>query len=160
MFSFYLNGYDKNGDVMKKLFLFFLFIISFSFINISSDNKYIYLRNDDSFNIYSISIDNLNTKNINKYLSDFKVLKVNVDVNPLYKNILGDVSFNLQSDDLVSEMEILKSNYLSLIKKNSFLDYDYLYINGIKISDVLVYTSGRKLYYFSLNNNVKINNYP
>lgn len=160
MFSFYLNGYDKNGDVMKKLFLFFLFIISFSFINISSDNKYIYLRNDDSFNIYSISIDNLNTKNINKYLSDFKVLKVNVDVNPLYKNILGDVSFNLQSDDLVSEMEILKSNYLSLIKKNSFLDYDYLYINGIKISDVLVYTSGRKLYDFSLNNNVKINNYP
>ena len=160
MFSFYLNGYDKNGDVMKKLFLFFLFIISFSFINISSDNKYFYLRNDDSFNIYSISIDNLNTKNINKYLSDFKVLKVNVDVNPLYKNILGDVSFNLQSDDLVSEMEILKSNYLSLIKKNSFLDYDYLYINGIKISDVLVYTSGRKLYDFSLNNNVKINNYP
>ena len=102
--------------------------------------------NDDSYNIYSVSIENLNTKNFHTFFSGVDVVRIYPSVNPIYKNKIGEVSYRFRSSNIDKEINVFRQNYLEFIKKNSYKDYNYLYVNGIDISKVDIYISGSKLY--------------
>ena len=53
---------------------------------------------------------------------------------------------NKRSSNIDKEINVFRQNYLEFIKKNSYKDYNYLYVNGIDISKVDIYISGSKLY--------------
>lgn len=133
----------NNGGYMKRILLI---IIVFVLINIVSARFYNYDLNDDSYNLYVLYTDNLSTKNIVNYFSDIDVIRIYPRVNPIYKNNIGNVSYKINSSDLFYEINMFKEEYLSLIKKNSYLDYNYLYLNGIDIERIDVYISNNDLY--------------
>lgn len=141
---------------MKKIFFFVFFICLFSIFKIESKSNYNYLKNDESYNIYSVSMDNLNTKNIVNYFNNIDVIEIYPLVNPIYKSRIGNVSYKLRGGILNNEISLFTNYYLSLIKKNSYLDYNYLYINGIAIDKVDIYISGRDLYNFLMVNDAYI----
>ena len=132
---------------MRTLFL--IIILSFICIfNIDSKDDYSYLKNDLSYSLYSVSIKNLNTKNMLNYFNNINVVRIYPKVNPIYMDRIGNVSYKLRSSNLSSEINYFRNSYLSFIKKNSYLDYNYLYINGVGIDKVDVYMSGSDLYRF------------
>ena len=149
--------HNINGDFMKKaLLLLVLFLLSV--VTVSSSDRYSYLLSDDSYNLYYVSIDNLNTLNFFSYFKGFNVIRVYPYVNPIYKNMIGEVSYEFSSNNINNEINLFNRYYLDLIKKNSYSDYNYLYINGIFIEKVLVYANGPDLYSFAnrVNSSVRI----
>ena len=128
---------------MKKVFLVIILFFLLHFLNVKSNN---YLLDDESYNIYTLSVENLSTNNIINFFSDIDVIRLYPKVNPIYKSMIGNISYKLESSDLLYEVNKFKSEYLSFIKKNSYLDYNYLYTNGINIDKIDVYISDKDLY--------------
>ena len=129
-----------------KLILAIIIIVLIGVVSVKSNNNYEYMVDDDSYNLYTLSFDNLSTNNFLKYFSDFDVVRIYPHVNPIYKSKVGNISYKLNSNDLSYEINLFKNNYLSLIKKNSYLDYNYLFMNGINIDKIDVYINSRELY--------------
>lgn len=129
--------------ILLLIFLFFLLSVS-----VNSSDNYGYFLSDDSYNLYSVSIDNLNTKNFLSYFDGINVIRLYPKVNPIYKNIMRDISYKFSGDNISHEINSFNNYYLSLIKKNSYSDYNYLYINGIPIDKVSIYISESELYNF------------
>ena len=132
---------------MKKIFLVIIIIFLMSIFNVRS-TSYDYLINDASYGLYSLYVDGLNTNNFLSFFSDVNIIKIYPYINPIYKDRIGDFFYKVDGSDLNYEINTFKENYLSLIKKNSYLDYNYLYLNGIGIDRVDIYTSGSDLYNF------------
>lgn len=130
---------------MRKLLIIIFFCFVFS-VNIKSKSNYKHLENDDSYNIYSVSIENLNTKNFHTFFSGVDVVRIYPSVNPIYKNKIGEVSYRFRSSNIDKEINVFRQNYLEFIKKNSYKEYNYLYVNGIFIDKVDIYISGNDLY--------------
>lgn len=139
---------------MKKLLLIIIFLFTLS--NTVKSGEYDYLRLDESYNLYTITIDNLNTKNIFNYLENIKIVRIYPKVNPIYKNSIGNISYKVRGIGLVNDIKLFSTNYLSLIKKNSYDDYNYLYINGIDIEKLEIYIKSSDLYTFLTNNNAHL----
>ena len=118
-----------------------MMVLVFSNSNVKTD----YAIGDDSYDIHSLSFGNLNTNNFLNYFSDIDVIRIYPYINPIYKDSLGYVSYKMNGVDSGSDIERFKESYLSLIKKNSFLDYNYLYVNGINIGRIDVYLSDEQL---------------
>lgn len=137
---------------MKKIFLVIIIIFLISITNVKS-NFYDYLISDDSYGLYSLYVEGLNTNNFLSYFSDINVIRIYPYINPIYRDRIGEVSYEFDSFNISYEIEIFKNKYLSLIKKNSYLDYNYLYLN-INIDRVDVYMSGSDLYNFLSNSNL------
>ena len=97
-----------------------------------------------AYRVYSLYFDNLSTNNILKYFSDKSVLNIYPHVNPIYSDRVGRISFKV--NDLSSDIEVFKKSYLSFVKKNSYLDYNYLFLNGIDIYRLDVYLSSDELF--------------
>lgn len=133
---------------MKKILLLIFLCFLLCIVSVSSSDKYSYLLSDDSYNLYFVSIENLNTKNFLSYFDGISVVRLYPSVNPIYKNMLGDISYKFFSNNISHEINSFSNYYLSMIKKNSYSDYNYLYINGISIDKVLIYISGIDLYSF------------
>ena len=155
-FVFFIYGYVNTGDIVKRgIFLFFLLFLCF----ISSKTAdYSYLINDDSYKVYTLSIDNLNTKNFSDYFSDINIIGIYPSINPVYKKGIGDLYYKFSGANNSFEIDSFVEKYLSFVKKNSYSDYNYLYINGIGIDKIDIYTSGNDLYNFISNNkNLLIN---
>lgn len=150
---FLLNVHYSNGGYMKKIFLVIIIIFLISVTNVSS-NSYDYLISDDSYGLYSLYVDGLNTNNFFSFFSDINVIRIYPYINPIYKDRIGNVSYKIDSFNLYYEINTFKNKYLSLIKKNSYSDYNYLYLNGISIDRVDVYMSGTDLYNFLSDSNL------
>lgn len=123
----------------RLLFFFLLFLV---FIGVKSHS---YLLSEDSYDLHTLSFDNLSTNNFLNYFSDINVIKLYPYVNPIYKESIGDLVYEVRGN-LYDEISNFKEQYLNIIKKNSYLDYNYLYINGINISKMDVYVSDKDLY--------------
>jgi len=123
----------------RLLFFFLLFLV---FIGVKSHS---YLLSEDSYDLHTLSFDNLSTNNFLNYFSDINVIKLYPYVNPIYKESIGDLVYEVRGN-LSDEISNFKEQYLNIIKKNSYLDYNYLYINGINISKMDVYLSDKDLY--------------
>jgi len=145
---FLLIVHYSNGGYMRKVFLVIIILV---IIIISSVRSNYYLDYSDSYGLYSLSIEGLNTKNFLYYFSGVNVVGIYSYINPAYKKQIGDFFYRVESSDLSYEINSFRNQYLSLIKKNSYLDYNYLYLHDISISRVDVYMSGIDLYNF-LNN--------
>ena len=124
--------------------IYILIIIMFLFFY-SYDTKSDYVVDNDSYTLHSLVFANLSTGNFLNYFSDIDVIRIYPYINPIYKNSLGDVSYEIDGLDLETNIERFRRNYLSLIKKNSYLDYNYLYVNGININRVDAYLSDVQL---------------
>ncbi len=139
MICFFLFVHYINGDFMKKcFFIFFSFFFLLLFIH--SDEL-----DDDFYSIRSIYFYNLSTNNISDFFSDISILKIYPEINPIYKNLVNDFSYEIRGYNLQNEINNFKEEYLKMIKKNSYLDYNYLFLNGINISRLDVYISNRDL---------------
>lgn len=142
MICFFLFVHHINGGKMKKIIvLSFSFFIIFS-ISIKSN----YLLDNDSYDEYTLVFENLSTNNILDYFSDIDIIKIYPYINPIYKDRLNDLSYEVRGYNLLNEINIFKNKYLDIIKKNSYLDYNYLYVNGINIYKMDVYMSSKDLY--------------
>lgn len=126
---------------MKKVFFLFFsfFLLLFSCVK---SNFFL----NDSYGIHTLVFENLSTNNIFDYFSNINIIKIYPSVNPIYKDKIGDLSYEVRGYDLHNEINNFKYNYLDIIKKNSYLDYNYLYVNGINIDKMDVYMSLRDLY--------------
>jgi len=122
---------------MKKIIflLFLFFLIIFVEGRVSFD--------EEIYGFHTLEFSNLNTKNFNNYFSNIKVIRIYPYINPIYKNRVN--FFYDVHGDLGYEINNFRDEYLGIIKKNSYLDYNYLYINGINISRLDVYISNRDL---------------
>ena len=127
---------------MRKILLliFFLFIFSFS---VKSNNNYVV--GDDTYEYRYVSINNLNTNNFIDYFKGINIISIYPHVNPIYKDRIGNIYYKFSSSDILSEIEKFKYNYMKLIKKNSYSDYNYLYVSGINIDKVVIYISNKEL---------------
>lgn len=136
---------------MKKIFL----VITFFFISVFyvKSDSYDYLINE-SYGLYSLYLEGINTDNFLSYFSDINVVRIYPYINPIYKNRIGDISYKFDRFNKSYEINSFRNMYLDLIKKNSYLDYNYLYLNGISIDRVDVYMSGIDLYNFLNNSNL------
>lgn len=101
---------------MKKIFLVIIIIFLISVTNVSS-NSYDYLISDDSYGLYSLYVDGLNTNNFFSFFSDINVIRIYPYINPIYKDRIGNVSYKIDSFNLYYEINTFKNKYLSLIKK-------------------------------------------
>lgn len=128
---------------MKKIFLVIIVFIVLGF-NVIISHCYSY-NDSEQYDFYTLSFDNLSTSNIMDYFSDISVIRIYPYVNPIYRERMGFVSYKLNSTNLSYEINIFKEKYLSLIKKNSYMDYNYLYSNGINIEKMDVYISNEQL---------------
>lgn len=126
-----------TGDIMKKflIILFSLFIVSVKSNRLS----------DDSYSLRTLTFSNLSTNNIYDFFSDVRIIKIYPYINPIYKDRVGEIVFEV-NDSLVNSIERLKSKYFNLIKKNSYSDYNYFYLNGINIYKMDVYISNNDLF--------------
>ena len=131
----------NNGDYMRWIYI--LVIVMFLFLGY--DTKSSYSVSDDSYNLHTLGIDNLSTNNFLNYFKDINVIRIYPYINPIYKDNLGDVSYRTNGVNLAYDIDNFRDEYLSLIKKNSYLDYNYLFVNGININRVDVYLSDRQL---------------
>ena len=128
---------------MKKIFLVIIVLIVLG-INVVISYGYNY-NDSDHYDFYTLSFDNLSTSNIMNYFSDISVIRIYPYVNPVYRERMGFVSYKVNSGNLSYEVNMFKEKYLSLIKKNSYMDYNYLYSNGINIEKMDVYISNEQL---------------
>ena len=101
---------------------------------------------NDSYNLHTLTFENLSTNNFLDYFSNIDVIRIYPYINPIYKNNIGDIFYEVRGYDLSDEINKFEKSYLNLIKKNSYLDYNYLYTNGINISKMDVYISNKDLY--------------
>ena len=60
-------------------------------------------------------------------------------INPLYIDRTGIISYRVGNMSLSDEVNIFRNKYLSFIKKNNYMDYKSLYMNGIGIDRMDVY---------------------
>ena len=95
--------------------------------------------------MYTLKFENLSTENFLDFFSDLRVINIYPYVNPIYRKSVGELSYHIDGN-LVDGINDFKDKYLNIIKKNSYLDYNYLYINGINISKMDVYMSYKELY--------------
>lgn len=123
----------------------YLLIILFLFI-CGYDTKSDSSINDDSYNLHSLSFSNLSTNNFFNYFSNIDVVRIYPYINPIYSDRIGDIYYDFSYGDIVYNFNLFKKKYLSLIKKNSYLDYNYLFVNGFNIDRVDVYLSNKQLY--------------
>lgn len=137
---------------MRKIFVIVIILIIFSIMSIESKNDYSYLLKDDSYNVYRLQINNLSTKNIINYIDKLDIVSIYPSVNPIYREQIGDIVYQVKSDDIKTEVDNFKNNYLKIIKKNNYSDYNYLYVNGINIKAIDVYMNSHEMYDF-LNSN-------
>lgn len=121
---------------MKKIFLLLIICILLSTMTTKSYIIYHIPKNDNIYNIYTISIENLNTKNFTNYFQKTKINKIYPKINPIYKNMIGNISYKFKTNNINQELNTFKKSYLKLIKKNSYTDYNYIYVNGINIEKV------------------------
>jgi hypothetical protein len=135
---------------MKRLF-FVIAVIFFISISCIKSNNYSEFLDDDSYNLYSLFVEDLSTNNFLDYFSNLNVMSIYPYINPIYQKNVGEFYYKIKSAYLSYEIDSFRSEFLNLIKKNSYMDYNFLFINGIKISRVDVYMSGNDLYNF-LNN--------
>ena len=101
---------------------------------------------NDSYNLHTLTFENLSTNNIFLYFSNINIVKIYPYVNPIYSDKIGELFYEVRGYNLSDEINNFKEKYLNLIKKNSYLDYNYLYTNGINISKMDVYISDKDLY--------------
>ena len=138
---------------MRKILVIIFFILFLSITTVYSNDFYSYLKSDDSYRVYTITIEGLNTKNIYNYLNDVKILRIYPRINPIYKDKIGNVFYQFRG---VDDIEIFTKEFLKLIKKNSFDDYNYSYICGVDIEKLDVIIKGSELYDLINKYNVKI----
>lgn len=125
----------------------FIFLLIFLFLIFGSfDTKSDYVVSDDSYNLHSLSFSNLSTNNFFNYFSNIDVVRIYPYINPIYDDMIGNIYYDFSYDDIVYNFNLFKEKYLSLIKKNSYLDYNYLFVNGFNIDRVDVYLSDKQLY--------------
>lgn len=139
MFCFFFFVHYNNGDFMRRILFFFLLFLFFIGVKANS-----YLLNEDSYDLHTLSFDNLSTNNFLDYFSDISVIRLYPYVNPIYRESIGDLVYEVRGN-LSDEINKFKEQYLNIIKKNSYLDYNYLYTNGINISKMDVYVSDKQL---------------
>ena len=138
---------------MRKILVIIFFILFLSITTVYSNDFYSYLKSDDSYRVYTITIEGLNTKNIYNYLNEVKILRIYPRINPIYKDKIGNVFYQFRG---VDDIEIFTKEFLKLIKKNSFDDYNYSYICGVDIEKLDVIIKGSELYDLINKYNVKI----
>lgn len=140
-------------NYMRNILLFVFFFLFFIFVSAFSDNRFLYLKDDYSYDVYSVKIEGLSTNNFLKIFDGIKVIRIYPFVNPVYKKFIGNVFYSFKKNSMSDDLDLFRSSYLSLIKKNNYSDYNYLYINGIEIDKVDIYINGHDLYNFlNLNN--------
>ena len=137
MFAFFVFGYYKNGEYMKKITAVFIFFILFF---VKGGVYY----DSDVYGFHTLEFSNLSTRNFFDYFSDIKVIRVYPFVNPIYSDRVH-YYYDVHSGNLNEEINNFKEEYLKVIKKNSYLDYNYLYVNGINIYKLDIYVSNRDL---------------
>ncbi|MBP3919947.1 MAG: hypothetical protein J6D28_00085 [Bacilli bacterium] len=141
---------------MKKVFIITIILIIFSIASIKSKSEYNYLLKENSYNLYKIKIKNLNTKNINNYIDKVNIKKIYPKINPIYKEKIGNIAYQINSSNMKLEIDEFKRKYLNIIKKNNYSDYNYLYANGIDIEAIEVYMNSKDLYYFLNSNDANV----
>lgn len=140
MICFFLFVHYINGDIVRKIFiLFFSFLFYFFGVKCS-------VLSDDSYNIHTLYFYNLSTNNVLDFFSDINIVRIYPSINPIYKDRLGNYFYEVRGFDLKSEIKNFSEVYLNMIKKNSYLDYNYLFVNGINISKMDIYVSNRDFY--------------
>lgn len=134
---------------MKKILFLTIIIVCFC-IFLSDDEKAMLVNNeeiDNSYQLYYLSFDNLNTNNFKKYFNDdFRVIAIYPNVNPVYSdkvdNSIKYYRFNNYSDE-----NNLENFANSFIDKMTYLNEKENYlINGIPIKVVKVYASTINVY--------------
>ena len=136
-------GHYNNGDYMR---LFFLLVIVMCIFFYSYDTKSQYVINDDSYDLHTLAFDNLTSNNFLNYFHDIDVIRIYPYINPIYRDNLGDISYKVSGMNLRYAVLNFRNEYLSLIKKNSYLDYNYLFVNGICIDKIDAYLNDSQLY--------------
>ena len=142
MICFFLFVHYINGDFMKKFSILFFSFFLLLFKCVESNSFF----DNESYDMYTLVFENLSTNNIFNYFSNINIVKIYPFVNPIYEDKIGDLSDEFRGYKLSDEINSFKDNYLNNIKKNSYLDYNYLYVNGINISKMDVYMSSKDLY--------------
>ena len=122
---------------MKKFLVifFFLFIISVKSNRLS----------DDSYSLRTLTFSNLSTNNIYDFFSDIRIVRIYPYINPIYKDRVGELVYDVDYS-LYNSIERLKYDYFDIVKRNSYSDYNYFYLNGINIYKMDVYISNKDLY--------------
>ena len=128
---------------MKKIYTVILLLTIICIPNLKSNNNYI---KEDCYEMHKLGFNNLTTNNIQNYFSKIQIKKIYPYINPIYKNKIGELSYEITGNNLKNEIDKIKDKYLNTIKKNSYKDYNYSYTNGINISKMDVYISQKDLY--------------
>lgn len=137
------------GDTMKKmLFLTIIIVCFYLFLNDNEETLLVSSNSiDNSYQIYYLSFEKLNTNNFSKYINnDFKVLAIYPNINPIYSDKLDNsvkaYRFNNYSDEnnLSTFTNLFLDKMIFLNEKEKYL------INGIPIKIVKVYASTINVY--------------
>jgi len=137
------------GDTMKKiLFLTIIIVCFYIFVNDSEETLLVINdTRDNSYQIYYLSFEKLNTNNFTKYIDDnFKVLAIYPDISPIYKDKV-DSSIKFYRFNSHSKESNLSTFTNLFLDKMIFLNEKEKYlVNGIPIKVVKVYTATINVY--------------
>lgn len=155
---------NKNGDFMRKYFVFIIIIIICTFLSliITKNNKEITVFKEelDSYDLYflDLSKENINTNNIMMYFDDIIIIEIYPYINPLYKKLINLDSYKFNT--ILSNkknISLFMNEYLNKLENNNLKEEIIKYrINGVKINKIKVYASTRNINKLIYENKIKI----
>lgn len=113
MICFFIYGHVNNGHIVKKIVIFLFLIV---FLCIKNVRPFNYMSND-SYNLHTLTFENLSTNNISLYFSNINIIKIYPYVNPIYSDKIGELFYEVRGYNLSDEINNFKEKYLNLIKK-------------------------------------------
>ena len=142
---------------MKKIIIICsVFFIVFIIYNITYKEEVIPVSlkeevvfNIDEYNVFylDLSEEDITTLNLKDIIfKDMDIISLNLYVNPIYKDKIGDIKYKYQDISLKRNIENMTNYYIDTIKNKGIIDdFSYLKVTGIKIIELEVYAKGRDI---------------
>lgn len=128
---------------MKKLIALLIILLMMFLYPKQKETIMTFLELDDSYHIYDITMDNLNTKNIMDYFNDDTILFIMPSINKIYMHEEIKYPFNTEKS-ITYNINNFKEYYLSLVD-NYYGEKEKYILNGIPIKKITIYMSSERL---------------
>lgn len=102
--------------------------------------------NVDEYNLFDLdlTLEDISTLDLKEIINnDMDVISISLRVNPLYKDVVGELKYKYQNVSLNKNISNINKYYVDSIRDKGFMEnFDYISVTGIKIDGIEVFCKG------------------
>ncbi len=147
----------------KTIILILLVVFCILCLNVKTekeDSITVFQETDYNYYIYDldVSLEEITTKNINKYFKNYQVISIRPYNNPIYERFIPFKSYNFDTNKSIkTNINEFESMYIKYINDNHYTEEaQKLKYNGIRIEQVSIYVTKSELDLILSNNRFKL----